>query len=121
MRVLDVSRFTLVKSSMPCTTTAPIQASTLVQIMKCNDNYIYWFQTVAGDVSSQMSSVNVNGVFYHMPLRLEKAVFRHVRLTKNFDNIKMLEDGTLKLRIPTRLLREKKRTSCRLKVCLSLL
>jgi hypothetical protein len=116
MRVLDVSGYTLVRSGIPCTTTAPVQSSTLVQIMKCNDNYIYWFQTRPGDMASQLSCVNVNGLFYSMPLRLEKAVFRHVRLTKNFQNSETLEDGTVKLRIPTRLLREKKRTSFRLKV-----
>lgn len=116
MRVLDVSKYTLVKSGIPCTTTAPVQANTLIQIMQCNDNYIYWFQSGGGDTSSQVSCVNVNGVFYNMPLRLEKAVFRHVRLTRNFQNIEALEDGTIKLRIPTRLLREKKRTSSRLKV-----
>ena len=116
MRVLDVSKYSLVKSGISCTTTAPIQANTLIQIMQCNDNYIYWFQSIPGDTTSQVSCVNVNGLFYNMPLRLEKAVFRHVRLTKNFQNIETLEDGTIKLRIPTRLFREKKRTSNRLKV-----
>ena len=116
MRVLDMSHYTLVKSGIPCSVTAPVQASTLIKIMQCDDKYIYWFENKTGDISTQLSCVNVNDKFYSMPLRLEKAVFRHVRLTKHFENIEYLEDGTSKLRIPARLLREKKRTSSRLKV-----
>ena len=116
MRVLDVSKYILVQSGIPCHTTAPVQANTLIQIMKCEETYIYWFQKDALNIHTQISCVNVNGVFYAMPLRLEKAVFRNIRLTKNFQNHESLQDGTVKLKIPMRLLKEKKRTSCQLKV-----
>ena len=64
-------------------------------------------------MADQFPSINVNGKFYHLNSKLEKAVFRSVRLTKDFRNYEFLEDGTMKLRIPVRLLREKIRTSVR--------
>jgi hypothetical protein len=116
MRVLNLSNYEMVKSGIPCTITEPVQANSLIQVMQNNEKYIYWFCEKNGDVATQVSCVRVNGHFYSMPLRLEKAVFRSIRLTKDFENIEYLENGTKKLRIPLRLLREKRRTSCRLKV-----
>eukprot|EP00960_Hanusia_phi_P002682 79012-Hanusia_phi.AAC.1 len=43
-------------------------------------------------------------------------MFRHVRLTRNFRNMERLSDGRVKLRIPTQLLLEKKRTATRFTV-----
>ena len=55
--------------------------------------------------------MRVNDNFYHPSFKLEKAIFRHIRLTRNFQNYELLEDGTKKLRIPLRLWLEKQRTS----------
>jgi len=116
MREADVSGCRLLKAGVPCTVDGEVDTNTLVQMMRSEDKYIYWFQ---GN-DEQVSCVFVNGKYYSMPLRLEKAVFKNVRLSKHFLNREVLEDGTYKLRIPMRLLAEKKRTSQRLKVSLGL-
>lgn len=114
MREVDVRGYTLVKAGVPCHVDGEVHTSTLISMMHSEDKYIYWFQRA--DVDTQLSCVYVNGKYYSMPLRLEKAIFKHVRLSKHFLNSEVLEDGTRKLRIPSRLLDEKKRTSRRLKV-----
>ena len=63
------------------------------------------------DFSCQIPALHVNGTFVQPSVKLEKAIFRHIRLTRNFQNFELLEDGRKKLRIPIRLLQEKQRTS----------
>jgi hypothetical protein len=70
-----------------------------------------WLQRKNSDFETQIPAVNVNGSFYQPSFKLEKAIFRHIRLTRNFQNYELLEDGTKKLRIPLRLWLEKQRTS----------
>ena len=113
-----MSGHTLVKAGVPCTIDGEVHTATLMEMMRSEDKYIYWFQ--GPDEKTQLACVRVNQKYYSMPLRLEKAIFKHVRLSKHFLNREVLEDGTHKLRIPARLLDEKKRTSHRLKVCVLL-
>lgn len=86
---------------------------TLSSIMERNEAYIYWLQPKNGGLQDQIAAVSINNTLYSINLRLEKAIFRRVRLSKTFMNVEFLQDGTEKLRIPTRLLREKQRTSQR--------
>tara|TARA_B100001540_G_scaffold268903_1_gene251283 strand:- start:460 stop:738 length:279 start_codon:yes stop_codon:yes gene_type:complete len=86
----------------------------LMQIMEKNESYIFWLQPKhTEDITSQIPCISISGHFYDISAKLEKAVFRHIRLTRNFENKETLEDGTKKLRIPMRLLLEKKKTSQR--------
>ena len=52
---------------------------------------------------------------YTLSLRMQKAIYRHVRLRKGFRNEEEM-DGVVKLRIPENLLREKIRTQSRFDV-----
>ncbi len=52
----------------------------------------------------------MNGLFYALRSKVEKAIFRSVRLTSDFRNYERLVDGTRKLVIPRRLFQEKLRT-----------
>jgi len=88
----------------------------MVQMMEKNEAYIYWLQRPDADVQTQVAAVKINGLLYGLNMRLEKAIFRHIRLTKNFCNVEVLPDGTRKLRIPQRLFHEKLRTSHRFEV-----
>lgn len=112
-RRLDVSKFRIVRSGTPCTLEVPLEPAQLMSVLEKQESTVYWLQPLTGNVQDQVAAISVNNVMYSMSLRLEKAVFRHFRLTKNFNNIEYLEDGTPKLRIPVRLLREKLRTSHR--------
>lgn len=80
-------------------------------MMQKNENYVYWLQPKNADFSLQIPALYVNGSYVQPSVKLEKAIFRHIRLTRNFQNFELLEDGRKKLRIPIRLLHEKQRTS----------
>jgi hypothetical protein len=113
MKALDIGDFVVVKAGQKCAVPLPLHTSTLMQSMERKESCVYWLQPRDGGVADQFPSINVNGKFYYLNSKLEKAVFRSVRLTKDFRNYEFLEDGTMKLRIPLRLLREKIRTSVR--------
>ena len=116
MKTVDISDYQVVKVGVPCQTSHPFKLETIINIMEKNETYIYWLQPPHGGIQQQVACVCINNQYYQLNLKLEKAIFRHIRLCKNFINSEKLADGSQKLRIPQRLLREKLRTSMRSKV-----
>jgi len=115
MRTFDISNYTIVKAGLPASLET-VNVCTLIQMMQKNEKYVYWLQRKNSDFETQIPAVNVNGSFYQPSFKLEKAIFRHIRLTRNFQNYELMEDGSKKLRIPLRLWREKQRTSSKFSV-----
>jgi len=116
MKSIDVSAYVVVKAGVACQSATPIGLEALVALMERNETYIYWLQPHHGGVLEQIPAICINGKFYHPNLKLEKAIFRHVRLSRDFENQELLEDGTAKLRIPARLMQEKLKSSIRFQV-----
>ena len=110
MRSIDISTYEIVKAGVSATLDK-MSVHTLIDLMQKNDQYVYWLQRKNTTFETQIPAVCVNEHFYHPSFKLEKAIFRHIRLTRNFQNYELLEDGTKKLRIPLRLWLEKQRTS----------
>jgi hypothetical protein len=110
MRIIDISSYDVVKAGLAASLER-ISVHTLIELMQKNDRYVYWLQRKNSTFETQIPAVRVNERFYHPSFKLEKAIFRHIRLTRNFQNYELLEDGTKKLRIPQRLWLEKQRTS----------
>lgn len=113
MKKIELAAYHVIQAGVDCKINQPISVNTLASIMERNENYIFWLEPLNGNVTDQIPAVSLNGTLFHINLRLEKAIFRRVRLCKNFCNVEHLQDGTKKLRIPNRLLREKQRTSLR--------
>jgi hypothetical protein len=67
-------------------------------------------------VHDQLPAIKVNDEFYTISLRMMKAIWRHVRLKKGFENVERAPYGGLKLKIPVTLLAEKLRTQSRFNV-----
>ena len=116
MKTVDIADYEVVKAGVPCQTSHPFKLETIINIMEKNETYIYWLQPPHGEIQQQVACVCINNQYYQLNLKLEKAIFRHIRLCKNFINSEKLADGSQKLRIPQCLLREKLRTSMRSKV-----
>ena len=113
VKKIDKDAYKIIKAGQNCKLSMPVDIQTLASVMERNESYIFWLQPLLGNVQDQIPAISVNNSLYAINLRLEKAIFRRVRLCRNFCNIELMQDGTQKLRIPSRLLREKQRTSQR--------
>lgn len=111
MKVIETQGMKMIKAGKTCNLPGPIKVNMLLQNMERNESYIYWMQPSEGGVEDQLACINVNGEYYQLNSKLEKAIFRNVRLTRGFTNCETLADGTKKLKIPQRLMKEKIRTS----------
>jgi len=116
MKSIHMDDFRVVKAGVECQSETPISLEELVALMERNETYIYWLQPHDSGVEAQIPAICINGKFYHPNLRLEKAIFRNVRLSRDFSNEELLEDGSPKLRIPVRLMNEKLKSSIRFQV-----
>jgi len=135
MRTIDIAAYNVIKegieicirkhahvskpgaksSEKPQLTSSPIDE--LLPVMERNEGAVYWLQPKGGTVEQQEACICVDGVFYMLNSKFEKAIFRNVRLTRDFENYERLVDGTRKLVIPRRLFNEKIRTSRRVSAC----
>ena len=113
MKELDTNAVTVVKAGRKLELPAPLELGQLMRVLERNDASVFWMQPADGTVDDQFACVCVNDKYYALSAKLEKAVFRNVRLTRDFRNYEYLADGTKKLRIPHRLFAEKLRTSSR--------
>jgi hypothetical protein len=87
MRQVDVSAYRVVRAGIDCTLSTPLQIGALAAILERHEEYIFWLQPLSGGVRDQIAAVSVNGILYHPNLRIEKAVFRRVRLSRAFDDM----------------------------------
>jgi hypothetical protein len=122
MKAIDVLDFDIIKCGVEFVTGVGARPAVddLLPHMERNENYVYWMQLKGGSTDEQQACIRVNGTYYALNNKLEKAIFRNVRLTRDFKNFERLVDGTRKLVIPQRLFQEKLRTSNRVRtrVCI---
>jgi hypothetical protein len=122
MKIINPSAFNIVKSGIEfhIAASSSKEGTTVAQLlpnMERNEGAVYWLQPKNGTVEQQEACMCVNGVFYALNSKFEKAIFRNVRLTRDFQNMERLADGTRNLVIPKRLFCEKLRTSRRVSTC----
>lgn len=110
---VDMSHLEIVKAGIEILLPTPVDFEKVFREVQRSESHVFWLQVPNTPMREQIATIKINGNFYRMTQRLEKAIFRNVRLTKDFINVEVLEDGTRKLRIPTRLLEAKKRSSTR--------
>jgi len=110
---IDMKHLEIVKAGIEILLPTPVDFGMVFKEVQRSENHVFWLQVPDTPMREQIATIKINGLFYRMTQRLEKAVFRNVRLTKDFINVEVLEDGTRKLRIPTRLLEAKKKSSIR--------
>jgi hypothetical protein len=120
MKAIKISDFDIIKCGVEFITGLGSRPGVeeLLPHMERNENYVYWMQPKGGSTEQQQACIYVNGTYYALNNKLEKAIFRNVRLTRDFKNYERLVDGTRKLVIPHRLFQEKLRTSNRVHLCL---
>ena len=86
-----------------------------IPLLERNEKIVSWILPTGGKVNDQIPAIQYKGQFYSLSLRMQKAIYRHIRLRKGFRNVERM-DGVDKLRIPDVLLKEKIRTQSRFEV-----
>ena len=115
MRVIDMAGMEVVSrgdgwehAPLPCSKEA-------VRLLEKNERIVTWLRPVGGSVSEHVPAILYKSKYYSLSLRMQKAIYRHIRLKKGFTNEEVM-DGIPKLRIPDVLLKEKIRTQSRFDV-----
>jgi hypothetical protein len=85
-------------------------AKSVMHLLERNEALVTWLQPRGGCLQDQVPAIRVNGQYRTLSLRMQKSIWRHIRLKKGFVNRERLSQGGYKLKIPTLLLNEKERT-----------
>lgn len=117
MRVLDTSEMKVVSfgKEWPYPSLDPSSKDCIKELER-NERLVTWLQPKGGTVEQQVPAIRIGGKFCALSLRMQKSLFRHVRLRRDFVNKEALSDGSYKLKIPILLLQEKVRTQTRFNV-----
>lgn len=108
MRVLDTTGMDVVFQGRPWAfpDVDPSSKACIAELER-NEGLVTWFQPINGTVDDQVPAILVGDKYIALSLRMQKSLFRHVRLRKNFVNREGMSNGCFKLRIPVLLLQEK--------------
>ena len=113
---VDTSDTLLVQEGVPWPHPKEPCSREMIHLLERAEDFVSWFQPKNGDVDDQFPTIRVGERYCKLSLRLQKALFRHVRLQRDFINRERTPDGVLKLRIPTALFMDKKKTASRFMV-----
>ena len=116
MRIVDMTRHQVVKCGVDWPYEATPNCKRMITQLERNEALVTWLQPLNGSVTDQFPAIRIRDHYYTMSLRMMKAVWRHVRLKKNFVNRETIPHVGVKLRIPEVLLVEKMRTQQRFNV-----
>jgi hypothetical protein len=109
-KVLDISDMDIVYRGKEWTHAEDPSAKSMVHLLRWNESLVTWLQPKGGTVEDQIPAINVHGKYRTLSLRMQKSIWKHVRLRQGFVNLENLSQGGFKLKIPTMLLCEKERT-----------
>jgi hypothetical protein len=118
MHEIDCTQNTLICAGADLSSHWPLRTQSDVKLLEKKEVYCSWFQLNGGGTDTQFPALRCGSVYYSMPLRIQKSIFRHMRLSASFINLELTANGVEKLRIPTTLLKEKCRTARRFMVTL---
>jgi len=113
---IDTSGTLLVQEGVPWPHKKEPCSREMIHLLERAESFVSWFQPRNGCVDDQFPTIRVGHRYCKLSLRLQKALFRHVRLQRDFVNRERTPDGVVKLRIPTTLFMDKKKTASRFMV-----
>ena len=119
MRYIDPSdTYVVVSGDTWAYETHPTSQQSL-RYLENNETLVTWLQPYGKDVDAQIPCIRLaGGEYIALSMRMQKAIWRHVRLYKRFCNIECVSYSRMqkKLIIPTTLLEEKLKTQSRFAV-----
>ena len=115
MKPIDMENMELVFAGEPWVHRLMPCSKQAIPLLERNEKIVSWVGPKGGSVSQHIPAIRYKDKFYTLSLRMQKAIYRHIRLKKGFKNEEIM-DGVVKLRIPDVLLKEKIRTQSRFDV-----
>jgi hypothetical protein len=115
-RTIDAHNMQIIHRGNQWPHDVPPCSKTMTHHLERNEAVVSWLQPIGGGVAEQVPCIQAGDILFPLSLRMQKAVWRHVRLKKDYVNIEPLSHGGYKLKIPHLLLREKVRTQARFNV-----
>jgi hypothetical protein len=115
-RTIDAHNMHIIHRGSPWPHETPPCSKAMTQHLERNEAIVSWLQPIGGGVAEQLPCIQSGELLFPLSLRMQKAVWRHVRLKKDYVNIEPMSHGGFKLKIPHLLLREKVRTQARFNV-----
>ena len=112
MRVIDDSNMEVVSLGLPWRHAVSPCSRQAIGLLERNTKIVTWLMPHGGTPQDQIPCILYKGKYFSLSLRMQKAIYRHVRLKRGFNNEENV-DGVRKLRIPDLLLKEKIRTQSR--------
>lgn len=89
-KVLDISGMDIVFRGKPWEYAEDPSAKSVVHLLERNESIVTWLQPRGGSVTDQIPAINVNGQYRGLSLRMQKSIWRHIRLKKGFVNLETL-------------------------------
>ena len=115
MRVIDISSMDIVSVGLPWRHPISPCSKQAIGLLERNTKVVTWLVPKGGQPQDQIPCILYNEKYFSLSLRMQKAIYRHIRLKKGFKNEEVV-NGMQKLRIPDLLLKEKIRTQSRFDV-----
>ena len=115
MWLIDTQSMEVVSAGLPWSHSISPCSKQAIHLLERNTKVVTWFMPHGGAAHEQVPCILFKGKHYSLSLRMQKAIYRHVRLKKGFKNEETV-NGMPKLRIPDLLLKEKIRTQSRFDV-----
>ncbi len=116
MKTIDLSKHTIVKVGLEWPHPKMPSGKDMIWRLERNEAYISWLQPTHGQFEDMVPAIRIKNMYYTLSLRMMKAVWRHVRLKKGFENVEVVPHIGKLLKIPKTLLLEKLRTQERFNV-----
>jgi len=89
-KVLDISGMDIIFREKEWKHPEDPCAKSVVHLLERNESLVTWLQPRGGCVEDQIPAINVNGQYRTLSLRMQKSIWRHIRLKKGFVNMESL-------------------------------
>lgn len=60
-----------------------------IPLLERNERVVSWIRPIGGGVQDQIPTILCRGKYYSLSLRMQKAIYRHIRLKKGFHNVEV--------------------------------
>ena len=89
-KILDVSGMDIIYRGKAWNHREDPSAKSVGHLLERNESIVTWLQPRGGAVEDQVPAIQVNGVYRGLSLRMQKCIWKHIRLKRGFVNLENL-------------------------------